>query len=296
MAERRGLLGSRIGITLGAAALALIMTGAATGVSAAPGDGREDGSFLALGDSVVFGFIDQAGYAYTNPDNFVGYPDYVGGGLHLDTTNAACPGETAGSFIDGTSLDNGCQTFRGLAPLHTLYFHSQLDFATRFLGTHRDTRLVTISLGVNELFLLQAACGGNPACIQAGLPTLFATIGANMNGILGRLRATGFRGVLMVVNFYSPDYTDPLATGIIAGLNQVLAAAGGANGAVIADAFTAFQRASARIAGGQTCKAGLLNAGSPNQFVCDVHPSQSGHQLIAATVQAAYRSAIHGQR
>ena len=31
--------------------------------------------YLALGDSVVFGYITQAGFANVNPENFVVYPD-----------------------------------------------------------------------------------------------------------------------------------------------------------------------------------------------------------------------------
>ena len=30
--------------------------------------------YLALGDSVTFGYITQAGFEYRNPDNFIGYP------------------------------------------------------------------------------------------------------------------------------------------------------------------------------------------------------------------------------
>jgi phospholipase/lecithinase/hemolysin len=39
----------------------------------------------------------------------------------------------------------------------------------------------------------------------------------------------------------------------------------------------------------------LLNASPQSQFLCDVHPSQSGHQLLAATVQAAYRAEIRAR-
>ena len=58
-----------------------------------------DRSELALGDSVVFGFITQAGHAYVNPTNFIGYPAYVGFRERLDDVNASCPGETTGSFL-----------------------------------------------------------------------------------------------------------------------------------------------------------------------------------------------------
>jgi phospholipase/lecithinase/hemolysin len=43
--------------------------------------------------------------------------------------------------------------------------------------------------------------------------------------------------------------------------------------------------------GGKTCNAALLNASAQNQLLCDVHPSQSGHKLIAETIAHAYRAA-----
>jgi len=58
--------------------------------------------YLALGDSVSFGFITNAGFEYVNPENFIGFPDYVGQTLKLHTSNAACPGETSGSFLSST--------------------------------------------------------------------------------------------------------------------------------------------------------------------------------------------------
>jgi hypothetical protein len=70
-------------------------------------------------------------------------------------------------------------------------------------------------------------------------------------------------------------------------LNQSIAAATAQEGAVVADVFTAFEAAAA-VAGGHTCNAGLLNASSANQFTCDVHPSQSGHALIARTIERAF--------
>jgi hypothetical protein len=62
----------------------------------------------------------------------------------------------------------------------------------------------------------------------------------------------------------------------------------------VADAFTAFQTASG--AGGKTCKVGLLNADPANQWTCDVHPSQSGQQLLAKTVAETYARATHSHQ
>lgn len=249
--------------------------------------------YLALGDSVVFAFIDQAGFEYVNPENFVGFPDYVALGLRLKAFDAGCPGESTGSFLSATAPDNGCRLFRSLAPLHVAYSSTQSSFALDFLAKHRDTRLVSIMLGANDVFLLQNACAGNPTCIENGLPQVLAQIASNIGTILGEIRSTGYKGIIVVANYYSLDYTDVFGTEVATLLNQALASAAQAGGAVIADVFTAFQIAAANpFASGVPCKAGLLNASPQNQFTCDVHPSQSGHKLIAQAVEAAYAAAI----
>lgn len=270
-------------------ALAVMAAGVSMLASTASLAATGDRGVLALGDSVVFGYIAQDGYAYVNADNFIGYPAYVARDLRLDAVNASCPGETTSGFISLAGADNGCRPYRANYPLHVAYPTSQLDFAVSYLAGHRQTKLVTIALGANDGFLLQNACGGDVACIQAGLPALLNAVHSNMNTILSNLRATGFRGVLMVVNYYSLDYSDPVQTGFTAALNRVLALAAAANRAEVADVFTAFQAAaSTPSAGGKTCKAGLLNASAQDQFVCDVHPSQSGQMLLANTVEAAF--------
>jgi lysophospholipase L1-like esterase len=254
--------------------------------------GEQGGGYLALGDSVTFGFIFQAGFEYLNPDNFVGYPAYVGEDLGTKVVNAACPGQTTSSFISTSGADNGCTTFRTSAPLHVTYGGSQLAFATSYLNSHRDTKLVSLQLGANDAFLLEKSCNNVPACILAGLPAVLATVTANLDTILDALKATHFEGTIVVLNYYSLDYTDVLGTQLVAALNQAIGAAAKDDGATVADVFTAFKTASATsFAGGHTCKAGLLNASPPNQFLCDVHPSQSGQQLIGLTVEEAFDNA-----
>jgi lysophospholipase L1-like esterase len=278
-------------------ALALVMAGTATLASATPPPAPGNKFLLALGDSVPFGSIAADGYAYVNSNNFVAYPDWAGGDLRLDTANAACPGETSASFISLTGEGNGCKAYRASFPLHVSYASSQLDFATNFLTTHKQTRLVTIGLGSNDVILLEMSCSGDSTCTQTGLPPVLTALTSNMSTILSRLRGTGFRGVLIVVNYYSPDYNDVLETGLAKLLNQTLATVARAHGAVVADAFTAFQKAaSTSFAGGNPCKAGLLNVNpsDPTQMSCDVHPSQSGHQLLADTVEATFKATSPG--
>jgi lysophospholipase L1-like esterase len=261
-------------------AASILLTGGAS--QADPGH-----PYLALGDSVSFGYITQAGFEYRNPDNFIGFPVYVGQALGMTPTNAACPGETTAGFISATGADNGCRPFKATSPLHETYSGTQLDFATAFLNAHPNTKLVTIQLGANDLFLLQKSCQNDPTCIGAGLPALLGTISTNMDAIFRALEAAHFNGRLIVVNYYSLDYADAAGTGLTRLLNQAIASHAHADGAIVADAFTAFQQASASAAG-HTCAAGLLNASPQNQFLCDVHPSQSGQELLAQAVVDAY--------
>jgi lysophospholipase L1-like esterase len=244
--------------------------------------------YLALGDSVSFGFITNAGFEYVNPENFVGFPDYVGQALKFDSSNAACPGETSGSFLSSTVPDDGCRFYRAQVPLHVSYQSTQLDFAISFLKSHPSTKLVTVGLGANDVLLLRAQCANDPTCIALGLPQVLAAVERNLATIFGDVRSAGYKGIIVVVNYYSVDYSNVNETAITAALNQALAtAASGQAGTVVADVFSAVQ-AIAGIAGGHTCNVGLLNASPQDQFVCDIHPSQSGQKLIARTVEQTY--------
>jgi len=270
--------------------LALLLMLAGTTI-AASAQGASGPRYLALGDSVSFGFITQAGFEYINADNFIGFPTYTGQGAKLNIINAACPGETTGSFLSSTAPDNGCREFRTLgAQLHVSYNSTQLAFALAFLKSHPSTRLITVGLGGDDVLLLRAACLGDPFCIETGLSTVLAEVTANMETILTDLRATGFTGTIIVVNYYSVDYSDPAETGLTIALNDALAAAAAQAGGVIADVFTAFQTATVP-AGGKTCNVGLLNASPASEFTCDVHPSQSGQMLIGKVVAQTFAAA-----
>lgn len=249
---------------------------------------------LGLGDSVTFGFISQAGFEYVNAQNFVGYPDWLAIGLGLNEANAACPGETTGSFLSTQAPDAGCRLYRQHAPLHVDYGSSQTQFAyavNYLLQNGGSTAVVTLQLGSNDVLLLIQSCNNDPQCIAQGLPGVLATAGANMATILAGLRATGYSGAIVIVNYYSTDYTNPMITQITSALNQAITAPAHLFGAGVADVFSAFQAAS-QPAGGRTCVAGLLNVKLGfNPLVCDVHPSQSGQKLIAQVIASLQQSA-----
>jgi lysophospholipase L1-like esterase len=269
-----------------------LMAGVCVGGTAAAAD---SGEILVLGDSVPFAYIASAGYEYINPVNFHGFSDYLSQILGLPSVDAGCPGETTGSFLSSTAPDNGCRAFRAEFPLHVAYGGTQLAFAQQYLKTHSDVKLVSITLGANDGFLLENSCAtaADPtACIEAGLPAVLTAVATNMATILADLRATGYGGVIVVNNYYSTDYSDPSGTELTKLLDKAIVTPTAAYGAVVANLFTAFNTIASESAfGGKTCNAGLLNASVSNQLLCDVHPSQSGHLIIAQTIGRAYQRA-----
>lgn len=253
--------------------------------------------YLALGDSVTFGFITNAGYEYVNPRNFLGFPSYVGPNLRFAAKNAACPGETTGSFLSSSAPDLGCRAFRREFPLHVSYSSTQLAFAQQFLTEHPQTALVTVLLGANDIFLLQQACAQKATCISNGLPAVLVEIRNNLETILNDIKGTGYEGRILLLNYYSLDYSNLADTELAIALNQAIAEAGAAKNVPVVKVFDAFGIAAALFpkAFGNTCHAGLLNV-NPNdttQLTCDVHPSQSGQQLLAGTVEAAFRLGLN---
>ena len=122
--------------------------------------------------------------------------------LFLVAATAAMPSES--------SPRPGAVFFGPSRRCHVAYTSTQSNYALAFLAHHPETRLVTIMLGANDLSLFQNACAGDPTCIANGLPQLLATVSANIGTILGEIRGTGYRGVIVVANYYSLDYSNCL--------------------------------------------------------------------------------------
>lgn len=264
----------------------LLTTHVAAPVAAQSGDS----AYLALGDSVPFGYNPLLDPRTVSA--FVGYPEAVAAALHLPLTNAACPGEASGGFVSPTGVDNSCRPYRRAYPLHVAYTAAQIDFAVAFLREHPRTQLVTISIGANDLFVLQKGCtAAHPGdatatggCIAAGLPATLDALAANLAAIYGRLRGEGnYQGDLVAVTYYATDYRDRTAAAAIGAADQVVIRVTGQYGGMVADGFGAFQRAATPF-GGDTCAAGLLIRKADG--TCDIHPSTAGRDLLAATVLA----------
>ena len=276
--------------------IALVLLGAVP-ARAAQHEGED---FLALGDSVAFGY-DPLARDFSNPESFIGYPEALAKLLEVDVTNASCPGEASGGFISlGSPLDNGCRDFRfGTAqtppfPLHEKYKTAQLDFAVKYLRHHRETRLVTIDLGGNDLFVLLRTCQNNPTCVFNGLPQTLQTLGTNLGEIYRRMRVdAGYRGQIVALTYYAFDYTNTSEVQVIAAVNSVVEAVTIAAGGQVASGFAAFLAASAAAgAPGKPCAAGLLIRLPAPTLTCDVHPSPAGRDVLARAIKPLVAIAV----
>jgi lysophospholipase L1-like esterase len=181
-----------------------------------------------------------------------------------------------------TGIDNSCRPYRGAFPLHVDYTTAQLDYAVAYLRGHPNTKLITINLGANDLFVLQKQCNFVTACILSGLPALLQQLGKNLQAIYTQIQAAGFHGQLVALTYYSRDYRDPLGVTVISLINNVVAGATLTAGGRVASGFSAFATASAPF-GGDPCAAGLLIRLTPT--TCDIHPSPKGRDLLAKTIQ-----------
>jgi lysophospholipase L1-like esterase len=277
--------------------VALIAT-LVTAVLAAPtlhtvlADSNRPQEYLALGDSVAFGFsplLDKS-----DASNFIGYPDVAAAALKENLTNASCSGEAAGGFISFTGTDNGCRPYRAHFPLHVAYptpTTTQLEFTDQFLQSHPQTLLITIDIGANDLFVMQRQCLGVVSCILQQIGTtaqpgpFLQTLADNLDTIFGHIRnLDDYHHKLVALTYYSLDYRDPVGTGVIGIINSVIAARTLAWGGIVADGFGAFAAASNN---GDTCAAGLripLPSGG-----CDIHPSPAGRDALAQAIVSAVR-------
>ncbi len=279
------------------AALAFCLAGGVASARAVRKPPASRGStYLALGDSVTFGYQEPAVVPapnYSNARSFIGYPQLVGRMLRLRVVNAACPGETSASFINPSAESNGCENtlgnkggYRTKFPLHVRYKGSQLAFAIRYLRAHRQVRLVSLMIGANDVFLCQETT--RDACLSPSEQNaVFTKVTRNVKRIVSAIRKKAhYRGQLAIVNYYSLNYASSLFSTVSRRVDSAEDSPAKRFGAVFADGFGEF-KAATRIFAGNTCQAGLLTKLSTGG--CGVHPSYAGQSLLAQALVRAIR-------
>jgi lysophospholipase L1-like esterase len=253
-----------------------------------------NGTYLALGDSVAFGYVPPDAVPapnYLEAKSFVGYPEYLARQLDERVSNASCPGETTASLLIPGAQSNGCENspgspvgYRTFYPLHAQYKGTQIDYALHYLAAHKDTRLITIDIGANDAFLCQETTP-DQCSSPAELAGVAAEITANLGTIFHDLRDKArYRGPIVTLTYYSLSYSDPTEVASTQFLNSVIAGVTTANGGVVADGFTAFEGPSLPF-GGDPCAAGLLI--KLPDGTCNIHPSPTGQRVLAGAIAQA---------
>jgi lysophospholipase L1-like esterase len=269
------------------AALAALLT--VLCLAPAAGAARSTPTYLALGDSLAFGYS-QARFNSLLPSGepasayHTGYVDDFGKVLKplhpgLQVVNDGCPGETTDSFINGP-----CQ-YQLAFPLHHPYAGSQLADAVAYLQAHPGSvNPVTLDIGANDaLGLIKETCKLQPACVQEGAPALFAHIATNLGLILGALRHADPQGQIIVLGLYNP-FGSSLAGAdqLTAALNETLAKVAAGAGARFANPLPYFNPPG-RLEQPAVCL--LTNMCTP---LVDIHPTDLGYAVLAGVLLGAY--------
>jgi lysophospholipase L1-like esterase len=296
----RRTLGSRrkvVVLSIFSAALAAVLVGPPLTIPASASTGpvtgnARHGTYLALGDSVAFGYVPPDATPapnYYDAHSFVSYANDVAQALDERVFNASCPGETTASMLYPGAQSNGCENsvtspvgYRTLYPLHVQYQGTQTAYAVRFLTDHKDTGLVTIDIGANDAFVCEATAPDHCRTL-----TEFSAVGkeieTNLAAILEQIRAV-YHGPLVVLDYYSLTYATATQDLLSTLLNGFINTAAAGFTVLTANGYGAFETASAAY-GGSPCNAGLL-VPVPGG-TCDIHPSLLGHQVLAKAILAA---------
>ena len=164
-----------------------------------------------------------------------------------------------------------------------------MQYALKYLARHRHTRLVTINIGANDLFLCEETKADHCAS-TAELAAVLREIQANLAIIYTKIRGVAhFHGLLVALTYYSVSYSDQAQVAGIKVLNSAIASVTEKFGGKVADGFAAFAGPSAAF-GGSPCAAGLLI--KLPDGTCNIHPSPAGHLLLAQAIVVAARGPL----
>lgn len=256
-----------------------------------PGHGFPQTSYLALGDSLAFGYS-QAKFESLlpteNPAEYnTGYVDDFAhvlklGNPKLQVINDGCPGETTESFIKGP-----CE-YQLAFPLHHPYVggptSSQLSDALAYLQANPNTNPITLDIGANDaLGVIEHTCEKKVECVVKEAPALFAHIAANLGLILTDLRGADPHATIIVLGLYNP-FGEKLPGGnaLTAQLNEVMSQVSSTAGARFADPLPLFNPPGA-LEEPTICL--LTNMCKTPE---DIHPTDLGYAVLAGLIAKQY--------
>jgi lysophospholipase L1-like esterase len=263
-----------------------MLTAVAASAASGPVDQRPQAYYLALGDSMAFGFQPTKANGPPSrlpPSRFrTGYVDVFAARLRalapkITVVNYGCPGESARTFIEGR-----CDWLAEGGRLHDPFKGTQLGAALAFLRAHPgQVSPITLTLWGNDLFAdFAPACKGDLACIRPRASAGLARFTSRLTSIVGRLRAAAPQAEIIVTGAWNPDVgglaqSEPLFRSIDAAIARVAAA----KKARVARMYPVFSPA-----GKEKARICALT------FVCskgDPHPTDAGYRAMAAAFLAA---------
>lgn len=234
--------------------------------------------YLALGDSLAFGFQPNGDYTH-------GYVDDLFHTLQQEgvksVANMGCPGETSSSFIQG-----GCASS---IPPHFPYTGPQLNAAVSFLKANPGkVSLITLDIGANDVLRDTTVTPNGCTLNQSGFEADLATLDTNLTGtILPALyKALTPKGHItsriVMMNYYNPlQNICPNTIPSTQILNQHLANDVSGFGTIV-DVFGAF--GGATTPNPNICTYTWFTLGCPGiPQTNDIHATDLGYSVIADT-------------
>lgn len=299
----------------------LIAAAAALGAlafTATAGAATVGSTYLALGDSLAYGYhaaqfkSELESKGYVEPSTFdEGYVDDFGAVLKLghpklQIVNDGCPGETTETFIDGSGIPGYCAGGPTGTPFPYAFLHhsygansSQLADALAILKENPNVSPITLDIGANDVLQFLASRCGFPStftCSPAEVEAEFAHIAGNVFSILSQLRAAAPKAQIVLLGLYNPYPTVLPAPGgdaTTAALNKALAGvAADVPGTSFANPEPPFNTSIVTGLPEATdlatictftamCPGGTFNPASPN---ADIHPTTVGYGVMAGVV------------
>ena len=270
-------------VVFAAFVLVLSLLAAAAGGAAGP-----RGYYLALGDSITYGFQPTKAKPGPRPSAFAtGYVDVFAKALRktspaIEVVNYGCPGESTVTFARG-----GCPAFADHIPLHDRFRGSQLAAATTFLKAHPgDVSPITVTLFGNDwLPLLLDTCKGDVSCVRKHAENRTAAFSSRLGSILRRLRAAAPGAEIIVTGAWNPDPTQlEQLRPVYRSLEASITKAAGGSRARVARMLPVFNPS-----GSMQAQRARLCAFT---FICsrgDPHPTDAGYRAMAEAVARASR-------
>ena len=246
---------------------------AASGRSERPVPQSPQSYYLALGDSIAYGF--QPNKPAARPSALAGYVDPFAARLrqlspNIQVVNYGCPGESTVTFTRG-----GCPWLAEGRKLHAAFKGSQLEAALSFLRAHPgQVSPITLTLWGNDLAPLSAK--GKRA------PEAIASFSSRFSSILRRLRAAAPSAKIIVTGAWNPE-ADQLeqVKPLYRSLDAAIARAAAASRARVANMLAAFNgTGSVRVQRARLCALTYACKGDP-------HPTAAGNRVMADAFMAA---------